>query len=295
MFICLPISKTLLSYKVYSYSYTNIFSWDLDGTDIICIVLYISDYIPVVCCYSKKLYCTEKDDLGGPWAHWQKTAVCPSSRSALRCPGTLPARRSGPQRGGTIWYQLPSGRGASVPSSLLSVKVMLATWSQAAPSCLSRSYPSCHCGEGLADLETGWAPPSRCAADCLWEDWWGHILCDWTKHVLFDWNLLWSIFYAPRWWAVSLSTKKILVGYLRCLSAATAFKVHQYTIWMNLRMAWREKGIKFIKFRIFICSYSYNFNVVFKYKWNQFTWLNNNLSQRLKLEYQNRICSHGFN
>lgn len=106
--------------------------------------------------------CAEKDHLRSPRAHWQKTAVCPSSRSALRCPGTLPARRSGPQRGGTIWYQLPSGRGASVPSSLLSVKVMLAAWSQAFPRWLagwladiSRSYPSCHTGEGLYDLETG--------------------------------------------------------------------------------------------------------------------------------------------
>lgn len=81
-----------------------------------------------------------EDDLRGPRAHWQKTAVCPSSRLALRCPGTLPARRSGPQRGGTIWYQLPSGRGASVPSSLLSVKVMLATWSQAVPSWLAGQH-----------------------------------------------------------------------------------------------------------------------------------------------------------
>lgn len=111
--------------------------WYRGGTAIICTVLYFPDFIPVVSSYSEKLYCAEKDDLGGPRAHWQKTAVCPSSRSALRCPGTLPARRSGPQRGGTIWYQLPSGRGASVPSSLLSVKVMLATWNQAAPSWLA--------------------------------------------------------------------------------------------------------------------------------------------------------------
>lgn len=36
---------------------------------ITCTVLYFPDFIPVVCCYSEKLYCTEKDDLGGPWAH----------------------------------------------------------------------------------------------------------------------------------------------------------------------------------------------------------------------------------
>lgn len=39
------------------------------GTDVICTVLYFPDFIPVVCCYSEKLYCAEKDDLGGPWAH----------------------------------------------------------------------------------------------------------------------------------------------------------------------------------------------------------------------------------
>lgn len=143
--------------------------------------LHISGFGP----FLLLLYVTvwvKKDDLGEPRAHWQKTAVCPSSRSALRCPGTLPARRSGPQRGGTIWYQLPSSRGASVPSFLLSVKVMLATWSRAVPiaawlASMSRSYPSCHSGEGLCDLETGRAPPSRCAADCLWEDGWRHTLC----------------------------------------------------------------------------------------------------------------------
>lgn len=40
----------------------------------------------------------------------------------------------------------------------------------------SRSYPSCHSGEGPGDLETGRTPPPRCAADCLWEDEWRHIL-----------------------------------------------------------------------------------------------------------------------
>lgn len=126
--------------------------------------------------------CAEKDHLRSPRAHWQKTAVCPSSRSALRCPGTLPARRSGPQRGGTIWYQLPSGRGASVPSSLLSVKVMLAAWSQAFPSwlagwlTLAGATHHATLVKGCMTLRQARAPPSCCAADCLWEDGWRHVL-----------------------------------------------------------------------------------------------------------------------
>ncbi len=50
-------------------------------------------------------------------AGWQKTAVCLSSSSAVRCPGTLPAQGSTPLLEGNIWYQLLSGRGS--PRSLL--------------------------------------------------------------------------------------------------------------------------------------------------------------------------------
>lgn len=45
-------------------------------------------------------------------AGWQKTAVCLSSSSAVRCPGTSSAQRSAPLWEGNIWYQLLNGRGS---------------------------------------------------------------------------------------------------------------------------------------------------------------------------------------
>ena len=143
--------------------------------------------------------CAEKDDLPGPRAHWQKTAVCPSSRSALRCPGTLPARRSGPQRGGTIWYQLPSGRGASVLPSLLSVKVTAASWTRAVPGWLAGWHK-----QELPIMPQWWrarwpwdrpgSSPSLCCR-LLMRGWMeAHFVQLVTvQNVMHEWNSLWCV------------------------------------------------------------------------------------------------------
>lgn len=144
--------------------------------------------------------CTEKDDLRGPQAHWQKTAVCPSSSSPLRCPGTLPVRRSGPQRGGTIWYQLLSSRGAPVPSSLYSVKVTLARWTWAFPGwlagCLARAGATHHASvvKGPVTLrQAGLLPLAVLQTACQRMD--GGTFCEWAELVVmhfkevFEWTV----------------------------------------------------------------------------------------------------------
>lgn len=180
------------------------------SAEIFSTVLYISGFRPSL--LLNECVCAEKDDLRGPRAHWQKTAVCPSSRSALRCPGTLPARRSGPQRGGTIWYQLPSGRGPPVPSCLLSVTVTPATWTRAIPGWLAGWHE-----QELPIMPQWWrarwpwdrpGSPSLAVLQTAYERMDGGTFCtacDWKKHVLHEWNSLWCIFNKPLLWEGWLS------------------------------------------------------------------------------------------
>lgn len=100
-----------------------------------------------------------------PQTRWQKTSVCLSSSSAIRCPGTLPVRRSGPQMGGTIWYQLLSGGGAGpkAPSLLSSVKVT--NDGQAKPG--RRRRDQWWIVKDLVTLRWTVVPPPHRAAGCL--------------------------------------------------------------------------------------------------------------------------------